>query len=116
MTNKNSELYGKILPGVKCEVLFNVYTDINEEKYETVKMGTYYLEDCKASSTSMSAVITAYDRLYSMYELDSPDISVQHDVSVKDLFKLFFSELGLVEYEDYLIDNTLSSIITASNS
>ena len=111
LTNKNSELYGKILPGVKCEVLFNVYTDINEEKYETVKMGTYYLEDCKASSTSMSAVITAYDRLYSMYELDSPDISVQHDVSVKDLFKLFFSELGLVEYEDYLIDNTLSSII-----
>ena len=46
-----------------------------------------------------------------MYELDAPDISVQHNITVKDLFRLFFNNLGLVEHKDYLIDETLSSTI-----
>lgn len=109
LTNKDSILSGKILPNVKCEVLFNVYVD--DMNFETIKMGTFYLEDCKSSSNTLSTIITAYDRLYGLYDLTAPDIPIQHNIRVNDLFGLFFNKLGLSKNKDYIIDDSLSSII-----
>lgn len=113
LTNKNSILANKIIPNVKCEVEFNVFIS-EDNDVEIIKMGTFFLEDCKSSSATMSATITAYDRLYSLNDLDVPDIPIQHNITVKELFELFFNRLGLVKNKDYIIDNSLSTIINTA--
>jgi len=108
-TNQSSPFYNKLLPNVLVEVYFGV--EVSPGSYEFVDAGKYRTGDWLVDNESMEASVICNDKLYALCKMDVPQIPVQANVQLKDMFVALFTALGL-STSDYIIDQTLTQYIT----
>ena len=108
-TNTKSPYYGKLLAGTKVTLSINVCTDIATDTYENIDMGSFYTGDWNVSSDDIFATMTCYDRLYALYETDTPKVCVVKDTSIGELFRILLLALGIAN-EDIIIDTNIFNI------
>lgn len=108
LTNINSPLAGKLLPGVKCIVEALIFDE--DELVQVIPMGTFYLEDYPASTGSLVVDLVGYDRLYQLFQMPSPLLPLYRNISLQRLFTLFFTSLGLTEGKDFVVSSRLSRV------
>lgn len=108
-TNTKSPYYGKLLAGTKVTLSISICIDIDTDTYETIDMGSFYTGDWNVSSDDIFATMTCYDRLYTLYEMDTPKVCVVKNTSIGELFNILFLALG-INSNDIIIDASIFNI------
>ncbi len=102
-TNTASDYYGKMKRGVKVIPYFRT-----SESDDWGQIGIFYVTDWSASPTSSVAVVTADDKLYSIFGQDAVDMPVTSDTLVSDFYTSFFALFGIVPVIDATVTATLA--------
>lgn len=110
-TNTSSPYYGYIKHGIKLNVFIRPAGNGTTE-YNWDKLGEFYVTDWDAALTSLTADITAADKLYSVFEQPDIKVSVLRDVTYMAFFTYIFNLLG----ESVSVDNTLVRMLTMAYS
>lgn len=101
-TNTASPYYGKMKRGVKIIPYFRA-----SELDDWGQIGTFYATDWSASPTASVAVVTADDKLYSIFGQDAVDLKVTSDTAVSTFYTTFFALFGIVPVVDATLTATL---------
>lgn len=102
-TNKDSEYYKRIKSHCKVDVF--IREDLSNSDW--ISMGTYYISDWKCNQGSRSIIATCNDRIQFIINADTPNISVERNISVKSFIQSILIGAGLKPNE-FKIDNSLS--------
>jgi hypothetical protein len=108
LTTANSPA-NMIKPGVKS--IAHIGIQIPNGDFEFTILGTFYLTDWSAPSSTSIATMTANDRLMKMMDLPAQNKMPLQNVTVKALFEYLFTSIGLTQ-NDYEIDATLTRQIS----
>lgn len=109
ITNENSPYYDKMLPGVKIETFISV--KLRDNSFYDIPMGVFYVEDWESSSNTSTAMLTSYDRLFSILDKPVPSIPLLLNKPIYMIYDELFKALGYKLNVDYKIDTTLSDIV-----
>lgn len=108
-TNINSDLYGKLVPGIKIKpyltILFN-----GIKIHQDIGLGTFYAGDWDSPSQSTTCTITCNDRMYTIMNLPFSGIKVIANTTYAALYAMVFKAAGLTE-ADYNIDPALNKAV-----
>lgn len=109
LTNEDSPLYGRIKAGTPMEVEIGLC--VATDTFEYINMGKFYIGDWDTDTDSAAAIITCYDRLYLLYEKNTPEFRLQHNITLFALFDNFFTLLGIPENERKIDAGLLDIVI-----
>ena len=108
--NPNSIYYGKMLPNLKVMPYIGLLTQSSEEyhedTYEYISLGEFYTGDWISPGTSLITSIRCVDKMSKYFTGDMPQLPVQEDTSIGEMFELLFSFAG-VDEADVEIDASL---------
>lgn len=93
-TNTSSPYYGYMKRGVELRLFIRPAAK-NGAEYNWDPLGKFYITDWDASITSMTANITAADRLYKVFEQPDAKVPVMRDVIFSSFFSRIFNTLGI---------------------
>lgn len=80
------------------------------ETTEYIPLGVFRTGDWETPSQQLEATVTCYDNLYSLFNLDTPQLKARQETTIGFMFQDLFEALGLSE-EDYLIDEALNQSV-----
>lgn len=105
-TNTSSPYYGYMKRGVEVKMFIRPMSDSGVD-YNWDELGVFYVTDWEATITSLTASITAADKLYSVFELPDVKVPVVRNLSFIEFYRYIFSALGLSAD----IDESLTSVL-----
>lgn len=112
LTNPDSPYYNKLIAGIRVIVTYEVEIDSEHEIFETIAGGTFYTADWTSSSSSSTATLVCYDKLF-QYNTERP-VSLRpiKNVNIKTAFATLFKAAG-IDASEYLIDEKLIDLLPA---
>lgn len=101
VTNTSSPYYGQLKPGLKVEVIVEVFTTTWVE----VPLGTFYSVEWPMGTTGTFVEVLCRDRLYTENKKPVSAIPVQTNITVKKAIEDLFDNAGVT---GYTVDATLT--------
>lgn len=101
VTNTSSPYYGQLKPGVKVEVILQVYTTT----FVDVPLGTFYAVEWPTGTTGTFVEVLCRDRLFIENNKTVSAITVQQYITVKEAIEALFVNAGTTGYS---VDSSLT--------
>ncbi len=112
--NPSSPYYGKMLPNLQVEPFLGLQIQSAEEYYEDVyeyiPLGIFYTGDWNSPGGTLQTSLRCVDKMSKYFTDDMPQLPVQEDTTIGDMFELLFDFAGVPE-EDVEIDPSLYTSI-----
>jgi len=103
--NVDSDLYGKLLPGIKVKPHLQLV--LKNDIMLEFPLGTFYTSDWNAPAQNILCDVTCYDRLHHILNLPFNGLRIFKNTTIKDLYVAVFTAAGLTR-SDYQIDEALN--------
>lgn len=103
-SNTSSPYHSLIVKGIKMEVFVKPINDVN---IDWDPLGVFYLYDWVSGITDNSASMTAYDKLYTIFDLPMISYNIKKNITMKTLYEDFFTSLGI----DVSIPSSLTQVL-----
>lgn len=111
-TNPDSPYYGKITKGIKVVAYGRAYT--GDQEWDA--LGTYYVKEWSTMASGLVASVTAYDKLYDVFDAPLPLYYVTKDVVIKDFYTEYFNRLHITANIDNSLTYTLQYAYMLGNN
>jgi hypothetical protein len=106
--NTASKYYGKLQPGILVKAYLGIQTKLGI--FEYVPLGNFYTASWYCPATNPEATMVCYDQLYTICNMDLPDVPIYEDISAAAFIKALFVACGVPE-QSVVVDTTLTMII-----
>lgn len=106
--NEDSPYHGFIRRGIQIEAFIRP-----DEVDEWDKIGVYYVNDWNTASSGFTAVITAYDKMYSILNAPVPSLKVARDIDFAQFIADYFALFNVSVYVDTAIVLTIPYAFTS---
>lgn len=108
MDNTESILYGKLVANLRVDINYTITSSGVTTK---VFGGTFYTQQWKASTTSNTVNMIAYDRFSIIADKRITSLPVYKGIHIREFLRYVFNNIKLHEGVDYVLDASLNTIV-----